>query len=138
MQTQARGRVISVTSREFLTLGNSHNIIKRFGPRYAPDILRWNSNLTVQIFSLIFGRDCIPSFFVSTIKASKRHSFLFSSQFAISEHSYLFISYLSDYSPYLHKRDFKDAQETRRSVRILSYVSFVLQTSSIFSANLLD
>ena len=63
MQTQARGRVISVTSREFLTLGNSHNIIKRFGPRYAPDILRWNSNTTVQIFPSIFGQDCVPFIF---------------------------------------------------------------------------
>ena len=76
-----------------------------------------------------------PSFLVSTIKASKRHSFLFSSQFAISERSYLYSPYSSDYSSYLHKRDFKDHQETRRSVHILSYVSFVLQSSSIFSAN---
>ena len=30
-----------------------------------------------------------PSFFVSTIKASRRYSFHFSSEFAISEHSYL-------------------------------------------------
>ena len=48
---------------ESLTLGNSHNIIKRFGPRYAPDIQRWNSNLTVQIFPSIFGRDCAPFIF---------------------------------------------------------------------------
>ena len=78
-----------------------------------------------------------PSFLVSAIKASKRHSFLFTSEFAISERSYLYIPYSSDYSSYLHKRDFKDPQETRRSVHVLSYVSFVLQTSSIFSANLL-
>ena len=76
-----------------------------------------------------------PSFLVSTIKASKHHSFLFSSEFAIPERSYLYIPYPSDYSSYLHQRDFKDPQETRRSVRILSYVSFILQTSSIFSAN---
>ena len=76
-----------------------------------------------------------PSFLVSAIKVSKRHSFLFSLQFAISECSYLYIPYSSDYSPYLHKRDFKDHQEKRRSVCILSFVSFVLQTSSIFSAN---
>ena len=63
IQTQARGRVISVISREFLTLGNSHNVIKCFGPRYAPDIQRWNSNLMDQVFPSIFGRDCIPFIF---------------------------------------------------------------------------
>ena len=75
------------------------------------------------------------SFSVSTIKASKRHFFLFSSQFAISKRSHLYTPYSSNYSSYLHKRDFKDSQETRRSIRILSYVSFILQTSFIFSAN---
>ena len=63
IQTQARGRVISVISREFLTLGNSPNIIKRFGPRYAPDVQRWNSNLMVQVFPSIFGWDCVPFLF---------------------------------------------------------------------------
>ena len=91
--------------------------------------------LRFRFFLQYLGGITSPSFLVSTIKASKRHSFLFSSQFAISEHSYLYIPYSSDYSSYLHKRDFKDPQETRRSVRILSYISFVLQSSSIFSAN---
>ena len=63
MQTQARGKVISVTSREFLMLGNSHNIIKCFWLRYAPDILWWNSNPTIQIFPSIFGQDCVPFIF---------------------------------------------------------------------------
>ena len=113
-------------------------LIKCFGLHYAPDILRWSSNPTVQIFPSIFlGGITSPLFSVSTIKASKRHSFLFSSQFAISERSHLYTPYSSDYSSYLHKRDFKDPQKTRRLVRILSYVSFVLQTSFIFSANLL-
>ena len=87
-------------------------------------------------FSLQYlGGIASPSFSVSTIKASKHHSSLFSSQFAISERSHLYTPYSSNYSPYLHKRDFKDPQETRRSVHILSYVSFVLQTSFISSAN---
>ena len=86
-------------------------------------------------FSLQYlGGIASPSFSVSTIKASKRHSFLFSSHFAISERSHLYIPYSSDYSPYLHKRDFKDPQETQRSVRILTYVSFVLQISFVSSA----
>ena len=87
-------------------------------------------------FSLQYlGEIASPSFSVSTIKASKHHSFLFSSQIAISERSHFYIPYSSDYLSYLYKRDFKDPQETRRSVRILSYVSFVLQTSFISSAN---
>ena len=44
-------------------LGNSHDIIKRFGPRYVPDIQQWSSNLTVQVFPSIFGRDCFPFLF---------------------------------------------------------------------------
>ena len=78
-----------------------------------------------------------PSFSVSTIKTSERHFFLFSSQFIISEHSLLYSPYSSDYSSYFHKKDFKDPQEIRRSVHILIYVSFVLQTSFISSDNLL-
>ena len=78
-----------------------------------------------------------PSFSVSTIKTSERHFFLFSSQFVISEYSHLYSPYSSDCSSYLHKKDFKDPQEIRRSVRILIYVSFVLQTSFISSDNLL-
>ena len=86
-------------------------------------------------FSLQYlGGIASPSFLVSTIKASKCHSFLFSSQFAISERSHLYTPYSSDYLSYLHKRDFKDPQETRRSVRILTYVSFVLQISFVSSA----
>ena len=47
----------------FLTLRNSRSVIKYFGLRYVPDIQRWSSNLTVQIFSPIFGRDSIPLVF---------------------------------------------------------------------------
>ena len=93
--------------------------------------------LRFRFYLQYLGGIASPSFFISTIKASKRHSFLFSSEFAISERSYLRIPYSSDYSSYLHKRDFKDPPETRRSVRIFPYMSFILWTSSIFLANLL-
>ena len=46
-----------------------------------------------------------------------------------------FKAFISPHSSYLHKRDFKDPPEKRRSVRILPHVSFVLRTSSIFLAN---
>ena len=95
-------------------------------------LIQWS-----RFFLQYLGGITSPSFSVSTIKASERHFFLFSSQFTISERSHLYTPYSSDYSSYLHKRDFKDPQEIRRSVRILIYVSFVLQTSFISSANLL-
>ena len=99
---------------------------------YVGVLIQWS-----RFFLQYLGGITSPSFSVSTIKAYERHFFLFSSQFAISERSHLYTPYSSDYSSYLHKRDFKDPQETRRSVRILTYVSFVLPTSFISSTNLL-
>ena len=99
---------------------------------YGGVLIQWS-----RFFLQYLGEITSPSFSVSTIKASKRHFFLFSSQFAISECSHLYTPYSSDYSSYLHKRDFKDPQKIRRSVRILIYVSFILQTSFISLANLL-
>ena len=104
-------------------LGNSHNIIKRFGPRYAPDIQRWNSNPTVQVLPSIFGRDCVPFIFRFYYKSFQ--ALLFSLFIRVCN----FRAFISPHSSYLHKRDFKDPSETRRSVRILPHVSFVLWTS---------
>ena len=95
-------------------------------------LIQWS-----RFFLQYLGGITSPSFSVSTIKVSERHFFLFSSQFVISEHSHLYTPYSSNYSSYLHKRGFKDPQEIRRSVRILIYVSFVLQTSFISLDNLL-
>ena len=97
---------------------------------YGGVLIQWS-----RFFLQYLGGIPSPSFSISTIKASERHSFLFSSQFAISERSHLYTPYSLDYSSYLHKRDFKDPQEIRRSVRILTHVSFILQTSFISSAN---
>ena len=80
-----------------------------------------------------------PSFSVPTIKTFKRHFFLFSSQFVISEHSHL-------YSPYFvilfiipsQKKDSKDPREIRRSAHIIIYVSFAFQTSFNSWDNLLS
>ena len=99
---------------------------------YGGVLIQWS-----RFFLQYLGGIPSPSFSISTIKASERHSFLFSSQFAISERSHLYTPYSLDYSSYLHKRDFKDPQEIRRSVRILTHVSFILQTSFISSANIL-
>ena len=129
-------RVISAISREFLMLGNSHIIIKRLGPRYTPDIQpdiqRWNSNPTVQVLPSIFGRDCVSFTFCLYYKSFQ--TLFFSFFIRVCD----FRAFISPYSSYLHKRDFKDPPKTRRSVRILLHVSFVLRTSSTFSANLLD
>ena len=116
---------------EFLTFGNLHNIIKRFGPRYTPDIQRWNSNPTVQVLPSIFGQDCVPFIFRFYYKSFQ------TSFFSLFIRVYNFRAFISPHSSYLHKRDFKDPPETRRPVHILLHVSFVLRTSSIFSANLL-
>ena len=95
-------------------------------------VIQWS-----RFFLQYLGGIMSPSFLVSTIKTSECHFFLFSSQFVISEHSHLYSPYSSDCSSYLHKRNFKDPQEIRRSVRILIYISFVLQTSFISWDNLL-
>ena len=123
--------VISAISREFLTFRNSHIIIKHFGPRYAPYIQRWNSNPTVQVLPSIYGRDCVSFIFCLYYKRFK--TLFFSFFIRVCD----FRAFIPPHSSYLHKRDFKDPPETRRSVRILPHVSFVLRTSSIFSANLL-
>ena len=95
-------------------------------------LIQWS-----RFFLQYLGGITSPSFSVSTIKTFERHFFLFSSQFVISEHSHLYSPYSSDCSSYLHKKDFKDPQGIRKSVRILIYVSFVLQTSFISLDNLL-
>ena len=123
--------VISAISREFLMLGNSHIIIKRFGPRYTLDIQRWNSNPTVQVLTSIFGRDYVSFIFHLYYKSFQ--TLLFSFFIRVCD----FRAFISPHLSYLHKRDLKDPPETRRSVRILPHVSFVLRTSSIFLANLL-
>ena len=123
--------VISAISLEFLTLGNSHIIIKRFGPRYTPVIQRWNSNPTVQVLPSIFGRDYVSFIFRLYYKSFQTSFFSFFIRVCD------FRAFISPHSSYLHKRDFKDPPETRRPVHILLHVSFVLRTSSIFSANLL-
>ena len=123
--------VISAISREFLMLGNSHIIIKRLGMRYTPDIQRWNSNLTVQVLPSIFGRDCVS--FIFRLYYKSLQTLFFSFFIRVCD----FRVFISPYSSYLHKRDFKDPPKTRISVRILLHVSFVLQTSSTLSANLL-
>ena len=123
--------VISAISREFLTLGNSHIIIKCFGPRYTPGIQRWNSNPTIQVLPSIFGRDCVSFTFCLYYKSFQ--TLFFSFFIRVCD----FRAFISPHSSYLHKRDFKDPPEIRRSVRILPHVSFVLRTSSIFSAHLL-
>ena len=123
--------VIFAISREFLTFRNSHIIIKHFGPRYAPYIQRWNSNPTVQVLPSIFRRDCVSFIFRLYYKSFQTSFFSFFIRVCD------FRVFISPHSSYLHKRDFKDPPETRRSVRILPHVSFVLRTSSIFSANLL-
>ena len=125
-----------------------HKCFSRFGTREASlntlscvTLQTSNGGVLIQwsrFFLQYLGGITSPSFSVSTIKVSKCHFFLFSSQFVISEHSHLYTPYSSDYSSYLHKRDFKDPQEIRRSVRILIYVSFLLQTPFISSDNLLD
>ena len=118
-------------------LRNSRNVIKYFGRCYAPDIHRWGSNPTIRIFLQYLGGIKSPSFLVSYIKAPEHHFLLFSSQFIIfraSKHpnsspikSFIIFS----------KRDFKDPQELRRSVRALVYVSLTFTTSLISSDNLL-
>ena len=124
-----------------------HKCFCRFGTREASlntlgcvTLQASNGGVVIQwsrFFLQYLGGITSPSFSVSTIKTFERHFFLFSSQFVISEHSHLYSPYSSDYSSYLHKKDFKDPQEIRRSVRILIYVSFVLQTSFISSDNLI-
>ena len=124
-----------------------HKCFWRFGTREASlntlccvTLQTSNGGALIQrsrFFLQYLGGITSPSFLVSSIKASECHFFLFSSQFVISEHSHLYTPYSSDYSSYLHKRDFKDPQEIRRSVRILIYVSFSFTTSLISSDNLL-
>ena len=110
---EARGKVISVTSQVFLMLRISRSVIKYCGLRYAPDIQRW-----IQIFSLIFGQDTSPSFLIPTIKTSKRHFFLFLSQFVISKHSHL-------HSPYFitvhHTFTEKGLQRSLKDTKISSH-----------------
>ena len=110
-------------------LGNSHIIIKRFGSRYTPNIQWWNSNPTVQVLPSIFGRDCVSFIFRLCYKSFQASFFPFFIRVCD------FRAFISPHSSYLHKRDFKDPPETRRSVCILPHVSFVLQTSSTSSAN---
>ena len=122
---EACGRVISVTSQVFLTLRNSRSVIKYCGLCYAPDIKRW-----IQIFSLIFGRDTSPSFSVPTIKTSKRHFFLFSSQFVISEHSHLhspyFITVHHTFTKKRLQRSLKDTKiSSHHNLRKFRYPNFL-------------
>ena len=110
-------------------MGTCATIIKRLGLRYAPDIQRWNTNPTVQVLPSIFRRDCVSFFFHFNYKSLQ--TLFFSFLIRVCN----FRAFVSQHSPYLHKRDFKDPSETRRSVRTLPHVSFALRTSSIFSAN---
>ena len=109
-------------------MGTRAIIIKRLGLRYALDIQRWNTNPTVQVLSSIFGQDCV-SFFRFNYKSLQTLFFLFLIRVCN------FRAFVSQHSPYLNKRDFKDPPETRRLVRTLPHVSFALRTSTIFSAN---
>ena len=118
-----------IISQLFLTLRNSRNVIKYFGRCYAPDIQRWGSNPTVRIFLQYLGGIKSLSFSVSYIKVPERHFLLFSSQFVIFRafkppnslpiRSFIIFS----------KRDFKDPQKLRRSVRILVYIKFHFHNS---------
>ena len=119
-------------------LWNSQSIIKYFGLRYAPNIQRWGSNPTVQIFFLQYlGRITSPSFSVSYIKAPEHHFLLFSSQFVIFRASkYPNSSPIRSFIIF-SKRDFNNPQELRRSVCALVYVSFTFTTSLISLDNLL-
>ena len=113
----------------FWRLGTRTIIIKRLGLHYAPDIQRWNTNPTVQVLPSTFGRDYVSSFFRFNYKSLQ--TLFFSFLIRVCN----FRAFIYPHSSYLHKRDFKDPLETRRSVRILLHVSFVLRTSSTFSAN---
>ena len=110
-------------------MGTRTIIIKRLGLRYAPDIQRWNTNPTVQVLFSIFRRDCVSFFFRFNYKSLQ--TLFFSFLIRVCN----FRAFVSQHSPYLHKGDFEDPSETRRSVRTLPHVSFALQTSSISSTN---
>ena len=138
IQTYARGKVIFVISLLFLTLQNSQNVIKYFGRRYVPGIQQWGSDPTVWISLQDLGGIKSPSFAVSYIKAPEYHFLLFSSQFIIFRAFKPPTSLTIRSFVILSKRDFKDLQELRRSVRVSVYVSFNFTTLSISSDNLLD
>ena len=117
-------------------LRNSQNVIKYFGRHYALSIQRWSSNPTVRISLQYLDGIKSPSFSVSYIKALEHHFLLFSSQFIIfrafkSPNSLPIRSFII-----FSKRDFKDPQELRRSIRVLVYISFVFTTPFISSDNL--
>ena len=71
----------------------------------------------------------LPSF-APTIKTFRRYFFSFFIRVCN------FRAFASRHPPYLHKREFNDPPETRRSVRTQPCVSFALRTSAISSANL--
>ena len=118
-------------------LRNSRNVIKYFGRRYVPGIQRWGSDPTVQISLHDLGGIKSPSFLVSYIKAPEYHFLLSSLQFIIFRTFKPLNSLTIRSFIILSKRDFKNPQELRRSVRISVYVSFNFTTPFISSDNLL-
>ena len=83
----------------------------------------------VQVLPSIFGRDCVS--FIFRLYYKSFQTLFFSFLIRVCD----FRAFIPPYSSHLHKRDFTNPLETRRSVRILLHVSFVLRTPSTFSAN---
>ena len=118
-------------------LRNSRNVIKYFGRRYIPGIQWWGFNPTVWISLQDLSGIKSPSFSVSYIKAPEYHFLLSLLYFIIFRafkppNSLIIRSFVI-----LSKRDFKDPQELRRSIRVSVYVSFNFTTPFISSDNLL-
>ena len=117
-------------------LRNSRNVIKYFRQHYVPSIQRWGSDPTIRISLQDLGGIKSPSFSISYIKAPEYHFLLSSLQFIIFRafkppNSLTIRSFVI-----LLKRNFKDSQELRRSVRVSIYVSFNFTTPFISSDNL--